>query len=198
MKKLLLALLLVPLLLTGCNKKDQNSGGSGTVTEQYIHVPVNEITLMEEKTYQIETEIIKTGTIVFYSSDDEEIASVSDDGLVTAVKEGETTINVRGGRDSYVIFVTVTPYQAEESLRIVLQKESFVLEVGDEYILPLTVKLGNEVIENPVLSYSYENDGIVSIEGTIVNALSAGTTKCVATATYENKEVSKSFSITVY
>lgn len=198
MKKIFLALMLVPLLLVGCNKNKEESQEANVPVEQYINVPVNELVLMEEETYQINTEIIKLGTIVFYSSDDEEVVSISDDGMVTALKAGETTINIRGGKDIYVIFITVTPYQAKDSLQIVLQKESFTLEAGDEYVLPLTVKFGNEVIDNPTISYSYENEGIVSIAGINVRALLAGTTKCVATATYENKEVSKSFTITVY
>lgn len=188
----------MPLLLVGCNQNNQSSGGSETVTDQYINVPITEVSLMEEKTYQIETQIIKAETLVFYSSNNEEIASVTDNGLVTANKVGETTINVRGGRDSYIVFITVTPYQAEASLQIILEKDTFTLEKDDEYILPLTVKLGNEIIDNPHLSYTYEVDGIVSIIGTTVTATMVGTTKCVATATYENKEVSKSFTITVY
>ncbi len=188
----------MPLLLVGCNQNKQNSSDSGTATEQYINVPVSEVSLMEEKTYQIETQIIKAGTLVFYSSNNEEIASVNDNGLVTANKVGETTINVRGGRDSYIVFITVTPYQAEASLQIVIEKDEFTLEKDDEFVIPLTVKLGSEIIDNPLLSYTYEIDGIVSIVGITVTATMVGTTKCVATATYQDKEVSKSFTITVY
>ena len=73
-----------------------------------------------------------------------------------------------------------------------------VIEVNDEYILPLTVKYGNEIIENPSLSYTYENEGVVSIVGNVVTGLKEGETRCVVTASYEQKEVSKSFKITVY
>lgn len=195
MKKLLLSLLLIPFLLVGCKN---NGKKSETKTDQYINVVVDEVSIMEEETYQIQTEIIKKGTIVFYSSADETIASVSDTGLITALSEGETTITVRGGKDSFVVFVEVLPYQAHDSLQIVLTKDAFTLEVGDEYALPLTIKLGNEVIDYPTLTYVFSDSTIASINGIMVTALKAGTTDVVVTASYQEEEVSKGFSISVY
>lgn len=194
MKKLLLLAFIIPFILGGCNGSQNNPKES----EQYINVPVNQITLEEEQQYQIETEIIKKGTIVFYSSNNEEVASVNDDGLITAKQAGEATINIRGGRDIYSVFVTVIPYQAHDSLQIVLEKESFTIEVEDKFLLPLTVKHGNDVIENPSLTYTYQNKDIISISDLVVTGLSVGTTKCIVTASYNQEEVSKSFTVTVY
>ena len=194
MKKLFLSLLLIPFLLVGCKKSKR------TPYEEYINVPVNEITLMEDDTYQIETTIVKAGTIVFYSSANDQIASVDDNGLVTAVKAGETTITVRGGKDSYNVFVTVTPFQAHDSLQIVMDKDQFTLAAGDEYVLPLQVKFGNSVVSGASLDFTIEKPSVVSINNVTatVSALSAGTTKCVVTASYQEEVVSKGFSITVY
>ena len=198
MKKLLLFALLFPFILVGCNEKKEEEPPQPEEKESYINVAVTEVTLEEEEQYQIVTEILKKGTIVFYSSNNDEIATVTDDGLVTALKAGETTINIRGGKDSYSLFVTVLPYQAHDSLQIVLEKEEFTLAVNDKYNLPLTVKYGNEVFSSATLSYTYEVQGIVSIEGIEVTAKAVGKTKCVVTATYEEEEVSKVFTITVY
>ena len=77
-------------------------------------------------------------------------------------------------------------------------KNSFTVALGDEYVLPFTTKLGKETIKNAVFSYSYEITGIVSISGLIVTTQSAGTTKCVATATYNEYSTSSSFTIIVY
>lgn len=194
MKKLLLFTLLIPFILGGCSNKGNNSKQN----DQYINVLVNQITLEEDEQYQIQTEIVKKGTIVFYSSNNEEVATVDDNGLVTAKNVGEATINIRGGRDTYSLFVTVVPYQAHDSLQIVLDKDSFTIEVDDIYVLPLVVKHGNDVIDNPNLSYTYENEGIVSILGIKMTGESIGTTKCVVTASYNQEEVSKSFTVTVY
>ena len=200
MKKKLLALFLFPfLLLSGCNKKGQEEESPVTPpTEQYINVSVNEVTIEEDSTYQIETEIIKKGTIIFYSSANEEIATVNDDGLVTAIKAGETFITIRGGKDSYIVDIKVTSFQAKNSLQIVLTKDSFVVAKDDTYVLPLTVKLGNQVIDNATLSYTYSVDGVVSIDNLTLTALSVGEVSCVVTASYQSFEASKVFSVTVY
>ncbi len=195
MKKLLLSLLLIPFLL-GCQNNQNNSADISI--EQYINVPIEELSLMEDDTYQINTEIIKAGTIVYYSSMNEEIASVSDSGLITAKKEGTTDIVIRGGKDTFNIYLEVTHYQAKDSLQIILEKDSFTLEVGDEYLLPLQVMRGNEVINNAELSFDIDNKNIISINGLTVSALNVGTTKCVVTARYGEEEVSKGFNITVY
>ena len=194
MKKVLLALLVMPFLL-GCQN---NQKASSAPAEQYIQVDVEDLTLMEDETYQIETTVVRTGTIVFYSSADESVATVSDTGLITAVKQGNTVITVRGGKDTYSIYLEVLPFQAKDSLQIVLDKDSFTLALNDQYLLPLEVKLGNEVINDATLSFDFENDAIVSISGLTLTALSAGTTKCLVTASYQQEEVSKGFSITVY
>lgn len=197
MKKLLLALFTLPFILLGCNK---TSGGHkpAPTPEQYINVAVSQVTLEELETYQIETEILVANTIVFYSSNNNNVATVTDDGLVTAVAPGETSINIRGGKDYYSVFITVTTYQAKDSLQITLSKKSFALEVDDTFVLPLSVKFGNEVVNDYTISYLYENDGIVSIADKVMTALAIGTTRVVATATYNNQTASESFTVTVY
>ena len=60
------------------------------------------------------------------------------------------------------------------------------------------VKYGNQIVHNYTISYLYENEGIVSISNLVMTALSAGTTRVVATATYIDFEVSESFIVTVY
>lgn len=194
MKKRLLALLLIPFLL-GCKNKGNSSVPP---SEQYINVPVEELTLMEDDTYQIETQIIKAGTIVFYSSMNEEIVTVNDSGLVTALHAGTTDIVVRGGKDTFNIYVEVLPFQAKDSLQIVLDKDSFTLGVGEDYLLPLKVMVGNKVINDAELTFDISDPAIASISGLTVTALSAGTTKCLATAKYGQEEVSKGFNINVY
>lgn len=197
MKKKLALLFLFPfLLLVGCKK-----GGGENVTpveDRYINVAINELSIEEEETYQIEVETIKKGTIIFYSSSNDEIATVTDNGLITGVKQGETSITIRGGKDTYIIFVTVNPYQAKDSLQIVLTKNSFALELNETFVLPLIVKLGNEVINNASLSYEYSESGVVSISDITLTTLSVGTVTCAATATYQNYEANATFSVTVY
>lgn len=195
MKKLLFTLLLTPFLLMGCNK--QKPSQESQVSDEYINVLTQEIEIMEDESYQIQVEILRKGTIVFYSSSNDSIASVSDEGLVTGVSSGETAITVRGGKTSYVIPVLVTPYQAKDSLQIVLDKDAFTIAQNDEYVLPLTTKVGNDEV-NAELSYEIEDNTIISITDKTIKGLKVGTTRCLVTATYFEEEVSKSFTVTVY
>ena len=197
MKKILLSLFLLPFLLGACNNKKGNTS-SVTPSEHAIRIDISEVTLMEDDTYQLETTILKPGTIVFYSSVDENVATVSDDGLITAVHAGSTFITVIGGKYTINIYVEVKPYDSHDSLQIVLDKDSFTLAVNDTFNLPISVKLGNEIINDALISYTIGNPQVVSISNNVVTALSAGTTKCVATASYLEEEVSKGFNITVY
>ena len=197
MKKLLLALFTLPFILLGCNKQ---SGGHkpAPTPEQYINVRVSQVTLEELETYQIDTEILVPNTIVFYSSNNKNVATVTDNGLVTAIAPGETSINIRGGKDYYSVFVTVTTYQAKDSFQVVLSKKKFNLEVNDTFVLPLVVKYGNEVVNDYTVSYLYENEGVVSIADKVMTALNVGTTRVVVNATYNNQQASESFVVTVY
>lgn len=195
MKKLLLAILFFPFLLGGCNQ--QGGSGGNTPVEHSINVPINEVSLVEGEQFEIPIEIIKK-TIIICRSNDENIVTITHDGIITAIKEGETTISISGGQDNFIVFVTVLPNTAKDSLQIVMPKYDFTMQVNDTFLLPLTVKYGNEVISNPSLTYVFENEGIVSIENMTMSALAKGATKCVVTASYLDLEVSEIFNITVY
>ena len=203
MKKILLSMLLFPLILGGCSlfKKKSNEQPQEeeqvVVEDRYIDVSATELSLEVGEEYQIVITQLKK-TIVLCQSNDESIAKITKEGLVTAVSPGETTLSISGGKDRYIIFVTVLPPEAKDSLQIVMVKTSFTISLDDEYALPFTVKLGNEIVNNPTFSYAYEVEGIVSIIGLNVTPLSVGTTKCVVTATYNELSISSSFNITVY
>lgn len=195
MKKFFLAFLFIPFLLAGCGG---SSSGGDTPIAHNINVLVDEVTITEGKEFQIPIEIIKK-TIIVYHSNNEEIATISREGVITALKEGETSISITGGKnDHYLVFVTVLAETTKDALQIVMPKTQFTLELNDEFVLPLSVKLGNDEIKNATITYEYENEGIISITSLTVNALSVGTTKVVANATYSELEVSEIFTVTVY
>ena len=193
MKKLLLAILLFPFLLVGC----RGSSGGDSGNQHSINVPINEVSILEGEQYTVPVEVIKR-TIIVYRSNNEEIVTISRDGVITAIKEGETTVTISGGGDNFIVFVTVMAKSAEDSLQIVMPKYDFAMKKDDKFTLPLTVKYGNEAVNNPTMSYVYENEGIVSITGLEVTANAVGETKCLVTATWGELSVSELFTITVY
>ena len=192
MKRFLLTAFLIPFLLGGCS----NQGGV-TPEEHYINVPVDEVSLCEGEEFEIHVEIIKS-TIVTYRSNNEEIATVSRSGVITGVKEGETTVNITGGTDHFLVFVTVLPNTAKDTIQIVMVKTSFNVVVDDVLVLPIVVKYGNEVVDNPTLSYEYEHEGIVTISDLTLTAESVGSTKVLVSVTYNDLEASELFTVNVY
>lgn len=185
---------IIPLLfLTSCGGNEQP-----TAVEKYIATSENTIFVMEDFTYQLEVEILKPGTLVFFSATDDNIATVSDEGLVTGVKEGSTTVHIRGGKDSLVVTVNVLPYQAPETLQIVSEQDSFILQKGDTFELPFVAKFGNTVIENAIYTYDIENEDVVSIDNLSVTAKDVGSTKCIAKTSYNEIEATFLFTINVY
>ena len=112
----------------------------------------------------------------------------------------DVVVDIREGSPTYGkhTAVLLKPYDSHDSLQIVLDKDSFTLAVNDTFNLPISVKLGNQIINDALISYTIGNPQVVSISNNVVTALSAGTTKCVATASYLEEEVSKGFNITVY
>lgn len=194
MKKLFLSLLLIPFLLTGCG--GSNSSGHKN-TEPSINVGINQVSLVEGDQFEIPIEVFKPSIIVCRSNN-EEIATVTHEGIITAIKEGETSISISGGQDRFIVFVTVLADTARNSLSIVMPKDEYTLKVDDEYKLPLTVKYGASTVSEPTISFEYEVEDIISISGLTVTALSEGTTKVVVTASYNQLEVSEIFTVTVY
>lgn len=86
--------------LGGCNASPQPSGITINVS--------NTISLKEGATYQIERSFIGSEDIVAYRSDNEEVAKVSDTGLVTALKEGTANISLTLPNYKEVIAFNVT------------------------------------------------------------------------------------------
>ena len=86
--------------LGGCNASPQPSGITINVS--------NTISLKEGATYQIERSFIGSDDIVAYRSDNEEVAKVSDTGLVTALKEGTANISLTLPNYKEVIAFNVT------------------------------------------------------------------------------------------
>ena len=183
-----------PFLLMGCNKKKVDP----VIPDSFINVDVNEIVLQEEDTYQVDVEVLKEGTIVFYSSSNSDVVSVSDDGLITANSVGEAYVTIRGGRDSFSIGVSVTSYQAKDTLQIELSQDNFNLSFTDIYNLPMAIKYGSEVINNATITYQVENESVCRVVNGAIYATGRGTSRVIINASYNGSEASKLITVNVY
>lgn len=115
-KHLFSVVALAALMLTGCsgdnNKKpteqdppqgdvddddDDDKGGGGTEVSGSLSLSIKKAkaTIKVGETFQIEIRVVPETATVTYESSDATVATVSSSGLVTAVKEGSATINVK-------------------------------------------------------------------------------------------------------
>ena len=92
--------LLAVTSLGGCNSAQETSDVVINVT--------NKVSLKEGETYQINISVTGSEDIVLYKSDNTTVASVNDEGLVTALKEGKANITISVSNYQEVIEFTVS------------------------------------------------------------------------------------------
>ena len=133
-----------------------------------------------------------SGAVVSWQSSDEGVATVSSQGLVTAVSNGTATITARSGSASSTVAVMVM----QSAGRIVLEPSSATLmSLGETVQLSASVLDANgQAVEGAAISWSSSDEGVatVSSEG-LVTAVSNGT----ATITARSGSASSPAAVTV-
>ena len=124
-----------------------------------------------------------TDKSVKWESDDTSVATVNENGKVTAVAEGSATITVTtadGGKTA-TCEVTVTQPAKTPVTSVTLDKTSLTLDVGGSDTLTATVKPDNATTKTVTWSTSNENVATVDQNGN-VKAVGAGTATVTAAA----------------
>ena len=132
---------------------------------------------------------------VTWSSSDPEVATVSENGLVTAVAAGSTWITARIGREEAVCSVKVTDDQVAVT-SILLNKTSLSLNEGETFQLTATVYPDNAT--DKTVTWSSSNTAVAAVGNNgLVVAISEGTATITATAGNKSRtcqvSVSKNF-----
>lgn len=123
---------------------------------------------------------------VEYTVADEEIAMVDENGLVKAIKEGETllTVECAGARKNYTI-------KAEMAVEDItgLDKEIALYE-GDEFQLEPKVKMAKKGLEKPEVTFKVNRNTIASVDNNgLITALKEGETTITVTAGTVSKKI---------
>lgn len=137
-----------------------------------------------------------TNTKVIWTSSDESIATVDQNGNVTALKEGVVTVTaqVENTNLSANCIVTVKKQSGTESESIKLDKNNFELLEGSKDKLTATVLPENSINKNVVWSSSDESIAIVDQDGN-VTAIREGT--AIITAKIENTDIAATSTVIV-
>lgn len=115
---------------------------------------------------------------VIWSSLDDAIASVDENGTVTANNPGTTTINVKSTENDISTTATVNVTQPVESVH--LEPKTAEIEVGEEIKLAVTILPSNASNKNYTFSTNRSSVALASQDGT-VKGVSGGTATITVT-----------------
>ena len=167
------------------------------------------LTLVEEATFTLTPSVTFRGNGVSaaftYESSDPTVATVSDEGVITAIKDGETTVTVRSsyvGQDLEEI-VTVTVL---ENSSVTLSDSSVTLATsvpdGTSYLNSKTITA--DVINKgaagdaSAIVWTSESESVATVEGGVITAKGEGATTVTASfVTSSGKTVSASVAVEV-
>ncbi len=147
-----------------------------TLNDNFFDINVTDkIELKVDNTYQIEYEIgsnLNVRTIT-YSVLDPSIASVSNTGLVTALKSGKTTIKININ-DNIIIPIELVTFKESniEYLKILDQDQTFYMSLVDEFDIHIDMKPTTYGLED--LSWTSSDKTVATVENGHVSFLKSG------------------------
>ena len=137
---------------------------------------------------------VMSGQPITWSSGDEAVATVSGDGLVTAVGNGMTEITAKSGNPSGTASITVA--QAPAAIVIEVDAEATTLTEIDQtlQLMASASDANDHPIADPDISWSSSDESVATVdEDGLVTAVSNGMADITATS----GDVSQSVTITV-
>lgn len=169
----------------------------------------SELSLIESATYTLTPSVTFRGNGVTasfsYEVADSAVATVSDAGVITAVKAGTTTVTVRSSYVGYSLEETVTVKVMENS-SITLSDSSVSLATskpdGTDYLTSKTVTA--DIIDKGAdgdagnIVWSTGSDTVATVSGGVITAVGEGTTTVTATyVTTSGKTITATVAVEV-
>ena len=149
--------------------------------DKAISVSDEEITLQKDETKQLSASVepSSSGDVIIWESLNESLATVSDDGLVTAIYGGQTEIIVSLEGTDIADTCTVTIMLPVED--VILTPENVNIPIGETEILHAIV-MPSFFVEDSSITWESLDDNIASItqEG-LLTAVGGGETKIIVT-----------------
>lgn len=201
--KLLLLPISLLFLLSGCaNSKTEKVDSTTNESTNLISLSENFISISEERTHQLTATINPSLNryLRFWSSDNEDIATVDENGMVSAVKKGNTIVVLQVGQYFARCAVEVTDYSPNETLSVAFSKDHYNLNVNDEYVLSPVIKFGNEVINNYQITFESSNANVATYlaESSSIKAVGPGECDILFTFAYLTYSVKELIYVNVY
>ena len=181
------------MALVGCEVFD-NSGSSEA--EKTVLTAKTEMTLEVGESANVDAVVTPEAEITYTTSDDT-VATVDENGLVTAVAEGTADITVMADGETVKCVVTVPHVYTYE---VTFEKEAYELFVGGEAEVNYTVTAdGNEytLAEGDSVTVTVESAEVATCENNVVTGVAVGNTAITATAVLNGKTVTATAQVNV-
>ena len=201
MKRLLCVIMALMCLLCffSCGKGKEDSSLSSEGKNGTIAFVQNEVTISIGESVQLEVETTKKNVFIFWSIRDENLATVSDDGVITALAEGQTICYAEFAGERVMCLVKIVSPQAMPllSISVPYEGESVTLYVGDSLAINAIVRLGDSVVTDAQVEYEITQTDIVQVEGNKMVGKKVGEATVLIRATYENQVASLTLTVKV-
>lgn len=191
MKKIiycLLAMLFTVFCFSACggNDKPETSDSGEQPAVAFVE---NEINLAIGETVKADVVTSKKNVFVFFSVRDKDVATISADGTITGVGEGQTICWAEFGGEKAVCIIKVAGKVTMPMLSVVVPYEanSITMYANETLNLKASVKLGDNVVDNAQVTYKASAGDVISVEDGVITAKSAGNATVTVTANYEDQ-----------
>lgn len=179
-----------------------SSLGNLEVPEYTLTLDKSETSLLigDEITLKAAYDAIEGETLEF-SSSNEGVASVSNEGKVTAISCGETTITVSYGDLSKTCVVTVGLGNEVPTLSFTqIQENAVTVSRGDTLNLDSYVSFNGKTFTDATIAYTFSEETIATMEGNILTPVKVGETSLTVAANWRGETcatLEKTLTITV-
>jgi uncharacterized protein YjdB len=183
----------------GSTGGNTSSDLSGNVQQSSSTVEVNiymaeSLEVQKYNTAEISYEVRGTTGGVVWTSSNESVATV-ENGVVKALKAGETVITATVGGKSATCLVTVTENPSFPVL--VLSQYDAMPRVGGSVLVTANVRFNSEIVEFSDFTWSSADETIATVDGGNITGVAAGKTVITVTATYNNILLTEEIDVTV-
>ena len=175
--------------MTGQATITASSGGKSATCAVSVTTPVTSVSLdrfsitLEEKQSTILVATVSPNDAddktVIWSSSDSNVATVDQSGMVTAMKEGVTTIKAQAGGKSATCAVTVRKETIPVS-SVVLNQTSIIMRQDETFQLVATVNPANAT--DRTIEWSCSNPDVAIVTNGLIKAIKEGTAIIMASA----------------
>jgi hypothetical protein len=201
MKKIIycfLAMLFTVFCFSACgdsNKSESSDSGK----QPAVAFVENEINLAIGESVKADVVTSKKNVFVFFSVRDNDVATISSDGTITGVGEGQTICWAEFGGEKAICIIKVAGKVTMPMLSVVVPYEanSITMYANETLNLKASVKLGDTVVEDAQVTYNVSAGDVISVENGVITAKSAGSATVIVTATYEDQTTSIMVYVTV-